>query len=245
MNEPETRDAPRLDHFIALCQVASRRKAKDLVEAGKITINGRTCFDSSYRVQEEDRVRYSGREIRATRRRAYIMLNKPPLFISSLRDEQSRNLAVDLVRPLTELRVYNVGRLDYLSSGLLLFTNDGSFSQALMHPSQKIERTYEVTTQKPLPEEMLRRFQTGIWIDQEFFALKRYKRTGARSVEIILTEGRNREIRRVFMFYKIGIRRLHRLRIGPLRLGSLRSGQARFLSESEVKSLKRLGEAPK
>ncbi len=224
----------RLQLYLARAGVASRRESERLIETGVVTVNGTTVTELGTKVLPSDDVRVEGRRVRMETRRVYVALHKPRRYLCSARDPEGRPLAGSLLEPHFEERLFSVGRLDFLSSGLIFYTNDGDFARLVGHPSRRIEREYRVDTQQPVPEDMLRHYRTGIRIEGERYRLERYRYKTPRSVVLVLTEGKNREIRKVFAHWRIGVRRLHRVRIGIVALRDLPSGQYRPLTQREI-----------
>lgn len=224
----------RLHVYMARAGVASRRASERLIEQGVVTVNGSVVTELGTKVTDDDDVRVNGSRIKPERRSIYVALNKPRRYICSAHDPEDRPLAGSLLEPYFTERLFSVGRLDFLSSGLIFYTNDGEFARAVTHPSAEVEKEYRVDAQKPIPEELLKEYQEGIVVEGERYRLHSYRYKTPRSVRIVLTEGKNREIRRVFASRKIGIRRLHRTRIGIVTLGELPSAQYRPLTQKEV-----------
>ena len=227
----------RLQAFLACCGIGSRRHCEGIIEAGRVSVNGATAKlgDSA---TARDEVRLDGEKLSLQTKLRYIMLNKPAGYLSSMSDPQGRHLAVDLLGADVKERVYNIGRLDQWSSGLLLFSNDGDLAARLTHPSEGFDKEYEVKTDKEIPEDLYRQFPSGIEIDGQRYTAVSMKKIGLQECRIVLIEGRNREIRKVFENFQIRALSLRRVRVGPVLLGNLQEGEWRYLSESEVESLK-------
>ncbi len=236
--EKETDREIRLQVYLARSGVSSRRSAEELIAAGRIRVNGRVVTRPGTKVGPDAEVTLDGRRVRPVREMIYLALNKPPGYITSERDPEGRPLASDLLRPAIDKRVFHVGRLDFLSSGLILFTNDGEFARRLSHPSAGVEKEYRVETTDPFADDLLREWQRGIEIEGERYRLARFERKGPRAVDLVLIEGKNREIRRVFHSRNIPVRRVHRIRIGSVTLGGLASGRFRHLTEKEIRRLR-------
>lgn len=227
----------RLQLYMARCGVASRRKCEEIIAQGRVSVNGNIVITPGTKVGEDDSVKMDGRLIRPAKKKIYIALHKPSKFLCSNDDPDGRSLAIDLISPAVRQRVFNVGRLDYLTSGLIFFTNDGEFAKKITHPSSHVEKEYVVTTKKPIPQDLMDNFQKGIYVGDEFFKLKSYKLNGSNSVNIILEEGKNRELRKVFQSQNINVKKVHRIRIGCVKLTGINSGHFRNLTEREVKTL--------
>lgn len=229
----------RLQLYMARCGVASRRKCEEIIAQGRVSVNGSIVILPGTKVDSEDQIKMDGRLIRPTKKFIYLALHKPSKFLCSNEDPDGRSLAIDLISPAIKQRVYNVGRLDYLTSGLIFFTNDGDFAKKMTHPSSHIEKEYVVTTKKEIPEELMENFKKGIYVGGEFFQMKSYKLNGTNSVNIVLEEGKNRELRKVFQSQNINVKKVHRIRIGNVKLTGINSGHFRHLTEREVKALLR------
>jgi 23S rRNA pseudouridine2605 synthase len=225
-----------LQVFLAHAGVASRRAAEALINAGRVSVNGQVVTAMGTKVLPADDVRLDGVALQIENQFHYLALNKPPLYISSSSDPQGRPLAMDLL-PRFGKRLYIVGRLDYRSSGLIIFTNNGDFAARLSHPSAKVEKEYLVEATGPIPNALLEQFAKGLEIERVFYRAEEIERLGRKALRVTLIEGKNREIRRVFSHFHLHPSKLHRIRIGPVVLGSLGSGVSRPLTEEELKGL--------
>jgi 23S rRNA pseudouridine2605 synthase len=230
----------RLQAFLAHAGVASRRACERIILDGRVTINGRVASELGVRVKPGDAVALDGRPVGEEERKRYILLNKPAGYLSAMQDPEGRPLASSLLKGVEE-RVYNVGRLDQWSSGLLLFTNDGDLAFTLVHPSGGIEKEYYVEADAPLSEDFFTLFRSGIEIEGVTYRARAIERIGRDSARIILIEGKNREIRRVLEHFGRRPRILRRVRIGPLSIGAMGEGTFRDLSETEIESLRAFG----
>jgi 23S rRNA pseudouridine2605 synthase len=220
---------------MARAGVASRRASERLIQDGAVTVNGKIVTQLGTKVvPDHDEIRVDGKRIRLEQRTIYVALNKPRRYLCSTRDPEGRPLAGSLLEPHFTERLFSVGRLDFLSSGLIFYTNDGEFAKAVSHPSSRVEKDYRVDLKKPVPEELLQAYQEGIVIDGETYRLQSYRYKTPRSIRLTLVEGKNREIRRVFSHWRIGVRRIHRTRIGIVQLKGIPSGQYRPLTQKEV-----------
>ena len=227
----------RLQVYLAHAGVASRRAAERLISEGRITVNGRQVTGPGEKVLPTDDIRFDGNVVKTETRLLYIVLNKPPGYICSSYDPQGRPLALDLLPPCPE-RLYNVGRLDYLSSGLVIFTNDGDFAARAGHPRAEIEKEYLVESTVPIPDQAIEEFSRGLEIEGIFYRARSVTRLGKKSLRIILVEGKNREIRRVFSHFHLHPKSLQRVRIGPVELGNLKEGESRPLRGEEISILR-------
>ncbi len=232
----------RLQKYMALCGVASRRAAEDMITAGQVTVNSHPVTELGTKIDpEKDRVTVSGKAIFPPQKNVYIMLNKPRGYVTTAKDNFDRKTVLDLM-PKDVGRVFPVGRLDYDSEGLLLLTNDGDLTYRLTHPSHEITKTYLVLVSGTPDEAALNNLRNGVFIDgrKTMPAKAVLKRTEAdKSVlQITISEGRNRQVRKMCDAVGHEVLRLRRVAEGPLKLGDLKSGEWRFLTENEVKSLK-------
>ena len=231
----------RLNRYLARGGAASRRASDDLIAAGRVTVNGSTVTRMGVTVGDGDRVCLDGNPVRVDAPGRYLALHKPPGFVCTARDPQGRRRAGELIAG-AGARLFGVGRLDYRSSGLLLFTDDGEFALRAAHPSYGVEKDYLVRTAggAPIPDDLLRRYRDGLRVGGERFRLERYARRAGDRALLTLSTGRNREIRRVFAAAGIELDRVHRVRIGPVHLGRLDAGQHRALAADEVSWFLRL-----
>jgi 23S rRNA pseudouridine2605 synthase len=231
----------RLQKFIAMAGIASRRKAEELIGQGKVEVNGRLVKEPWYPVGEDDCVKVYGKRVFLENKKVYIMLNKPDKYVSTVKDQFLRKTVLDLIEGVKE-RIYPVGRLDYNTSGLLLLTNDGEFANKLTHPGYEIEKTYIAEIGGFLNSEKIEKFEKGILIDSNFITspakfrvLKRKARTY--TVEIKIHEGKNRQVRKMCNAIGCPVISLKRVAIGSLNIGKLPEGQWRYLTREEVKML--------
>jgi 23S rRNA pseudouridine2605 synthase len=231
------KDGQRLNAYLAQSGLGSRRSCEKLIEEGHITVNGSYILTQGFKVQSDDEVKYNGKLVKPMQRKIYIVLHKPSGYICSNQDERGRPLAKDLFESAVPQRVFNVGRLDYMTSGIIFFTNDGDFALAMTHPSCSLEKEYEITTKKEIPKELMESFKKGIYVLGEHFRCSDYEIISTHRVRIILKEGKNRELRKVFQSKNISIKKVHRLRIGRVTLQGLTPGRFRHLKDSEIQWL--------
>lgn len=232
-------EGTRINRFLSDAGCGSRRSVERFVREGRVQIDGETVTDLSSRVHEGQEVRLDGGVLHTSRKTVVFAFNKPVRVVVSDNDPEGRPLAIDSVRPYYSGRLFSIGRLDYMSSGLILFTNDGDLAQRLMRPISRIEREYVVETREPIPDDLLEAFRKGITVEDVQYRLHSYHRHAARRVALVLDEGKNREIRRVFAHYRLKVRRIYRNRYGPIRLGSLPEGQVRPLNPNEIVRLEK------
>ena len=236
---PEKKEL-RLQVYLAHCGVASRRASEKIIIDGRVSVNGEVITELGTKVTDKDVVTVDGNEIHLESVKRYVLLNKPAGFVCSASDEKGREVAADLLKDKYSERLYNVGRLDMYSKGMILFTNDGDFAATLSHPSSQLEKEYIVETSEDVPEDFPKKFENGIRIDNVFYKCKRCIILKPRKIKIVLIEGKNREIRNVLESANIGTKSLVRVRIGNVLLNDLRPGDSRDLTESEVSGLLKL-----
>lgn len=235
-----TDDRIRLQKYLSMCAVASRRKAEELIAQGKVKVNGKVAEIGDKVSPKHDTVTVSGKKITARKENHYIMLHKPRGFITTMDDEMGRKCVAELVRDVGA-RVYPVGRLDKDSEGLLLMTDDGEFANRMTHPSKHVSKTYRVTVRPDVTEDMLTAFATGIEIDGRMTspadAHVIEKQENRVVMEIVLYEGRNRQIRKMCEALGLEVARLKRTSVGSIKLGMLQPGKWRELTQDEVHKL--------
>ena len=227
----------RLQVFLAHSGIASRRASEELISQGRISVNGRVITVPGEKVSHNDDIRFDGLPVKKETRFLYYLLHKPPMYLCSSSDPEGRRLALSLLPKVPE-RLYSVGRLDYLSSGLIIFTNDGAFTEKVGHPRAEIEKEYIVESTVPVPDSAIEEFLQGVEIDKIIYKAKKIERINRKTIRVTLVEGRNREIRRVFSHFHLHPKSLKRVRIGQVKLGDLKEGESRPLTSKEIKSLK-------
>ena len=230
----------RLQKYIAECGVASRRKAEEMIEAGYVKVNGHTAKIGDKVDPKKDLVTIKNKKIFREKNMRYIMLNKPRGYISTMSDEMDRRCVASLIAD-AKIRLFPVGRLDRESEGLMFFTNDGEFANKLSHPSSHVSKTYRVTTHKQITDEQINQISNGMMIDGSMTMpadVKIIIKEPERMVlEIILYEGRNRQIRKMFEQLQLDVARLKRVAIGSVKMGFLQPGKWRDLNEKEIYKL--------
>ena len=248
-NQKATEDtAIRLQRFLSMAGVASRRDAEELIRAGRVTVNGVRAELGMKVNPETDRGEVDGKPVRLRTRHYYLALHKPPGYLSTLEDPQGRKTIVDLLpAALRAERLYPAGRLDNDSEGLMLLTTDGEWAHRVMHPSHGHEKEYLVLVSGRPERHALQRLEEGIELDGEKTAPAQIvvRRTDGRNtwLTVVLREGRKRQIRRMFEAIGHPVLRLIRQRIGPVRLGRLKPGQYRPLTPREIAILGGTAEA--
>jgi 23S rRNA pseudouridine2605 synthase len=224
----------RLAKYLAHCGVASRRRAEELIAAGRVTVGGEPVTDPARDVDADSGVALGGRPVRPEPHEVW-MLHKPAGVVSTAKEPGSRRAVVELVD--SKRRLYPVGRLDADSTGLILLTNDGELANRLTHPRYGVERTYRVRLRRPVTESQLRRLRRGVELDDGPTAPARVRKVSPRVLELTIAEGRNRQVRRMVEGVGNQVTDLARIRFGPLTLGSLPQGKARRLRPPEVRRL--------
>jgi 23S rRNA pseudouridine2605 synthase len=232
-------DDPRINVYLSRSGLGSRRSCEEYVRHGRVQVDGEVIHDLSRRIAADETVRVDGKIVKPSDRTVVFALNKPQRVLSSTTDPENRPLAIDIVRPMYSGRLFSIGRLDFMSTGLLLFTNDGDLAQRLMRPEYRIDREYTVETKHPIPDDLLEQMRRGVMIESVHYRAERCVRRSARRVSIVLTEGKNRELRTIFSFFRVPARRVHRTRYGPIRLGELPAGSVRKLNAGEITALQR------
>lgn len=231
----------RLQKILADCGVASRRKAEELIQEGKVAVNGETATIGDKADPETDKITLNGTPLHNHSKLVYIMLHKPRGYITTMSDEMERKCVAELVQKIPQ-RIYPVGRLDRESEGLLLMTNDGEFANAMTHPSRHVPKTYRVTVRPGVTEDQLNQMAEGIVIEGRKTAPAEVRilvqEPGRVVLQITLHEGRNREIRKMCEKLNLETARLKRIAFGPLKLGMLPAGKWRELTAEEVAQLK-------
>jgi 23S rRNA pseudouridine2605 synthase len=222
--------------------ITSRRKAEALVQAGRVTVNGRRVADLATRVDPgNDRVRVDGKEIHPTARLVYLVLNKPKDTITTVKDERGRRTVMDLVR--SQHRLFPIGRLDRHTTGVLLLTNDGEFAQGVMHPRTGVAKSYHVTCDRPVRSEDVRKLAAGVTLEDGPTApleVAVYPKTHGTEIGLTITEGRNRQVRRMFEVLGYNVIKLDRVAYGPVTKRGLARGEIRSLTRQEIHALRRL-----
>jgi len=235
-------DTIRLQKYISECGIASRRKAEELIILNKVRVNGKLAKIGDKININKDIVTVNGERIKQDSNLRYIMLHKPRGFVTTMNDELGRKCVVQLVSDIKE-RIYPIGRLDKDSEGLLLMTNDGEFANSMMHPAHHISKKYRVTVQPNITEDKMTLMMTGLQVDGRMTApadVRVLQKESDRTVlEIILYEGRNRQIRKMCEDLGLEVARLKRTAIGSLKLGMLPQGKWRDLTKDEIEKLMR------
>ena len=232
----------RLQKYIADAGYTSRRKAEELIKLGKVFVNGQKVDELGFKVNGSDIVTIDGITITKDNNKEYYLLNQPSEVICSVSDELGRRTVVDLIE--TNKRIYPVGRLDYDTTGLIILTNDGDLANLLMHPKNKIKKTYIAKIDGILNEDDFKKLRSGILIDDQKLIIDHFKvkeidkEKNTSLVEVTIHEGRNHIIRKLFAKLGYDVKKLTRISVGNLTLDNLKSGEYRHLTNSEIKELK-------
>jgi 23S rRNA pseudouridine2605 synthase len=241
----------RLQKILAHAGVASRRKAEQLIVEGRVTVNGAVITELGTRADfSHDHIKVDGRLLHAPERLVYLALHKPRNYMTTVNDPEGRPTVIDLLKGVRE-RVYPVGRLDYMSEGLLLLTNDGEFANRITAAASHVAKTYLVKVNGTLTAEQESEFRNGMVLLGKRTApagLKQAKRATNPWYEVRLIEGRQNQIRLMFSHFGYLVEKLKRVRIGFLELGRLRAGEFRHLSRTEVERFRKvlkMEEAPR
>lgn len=232
----------RLQKVIAASGAASRRAAETMIRDGRVTVNGKvvhvlgTCIDPS-----KDHVKIDGRHVQPTEPEVFVLLHKPPGYVTTMDDPQDRPTVADLV-PKVKVRVFPVGRLDYDTEGLLLLTNNGKVAQACVHPRYHVPKTYLVKVSGVCTDEEIRNLEDGVVLDDGMTAPATVRKSGKAKVnswlELTIYEGRKHQIKRMLEALGHHVVRIKRIRFGPIELGSLPVGASRFATDAEASALR-------
>lgn len=232
----------RISKYLADCGIASRRKAEEIVTAGRVQLNGETVTDLGRRVEQSDALRLDGKPVTKPQAHVYILLNKPRGYLTTSSDDRGRKTVMQLVEAPGH-RVFPVGRLDLDTEGLLLLTDDGELAFRLTHPGKQVDKVYVASLKEPLKEDSVERMRIGIMLEGSLTApaLVRVLHPSGLIIEVSIHEGRKRQVRRMVEEAGSRVVSLKRIRLGPLELGKLAPGEWRHLTPAEVDELMSLG----
>lgn len=231
----------RLQKVIALSGYCSRRKAEELINMGKVRVNGNIVREMGVKVNFNDYIEVEGHPIEQVEDKVYYLLNKPRGVVTTAKDEKGRKTVIDLIK--TDKRIYPVGRLDYDTTGLLILTNDGELTNYLTHPKNNIEKVYVAKIKGLITKEELKKLCNGVYIDGKKTSkakakiLKIDKKTNSSVIELIIHEGKNHQVKNMFKAIGYDVLKLKRESIAFLTLDGIKSGDYRQLSIKEVKKL--------
>lgn len=233
----------RLQKYLANAGIASRRKCEELILQGKVEVNGNVVTELGTKVTSKDVVKYDGKIVKPEEEKIYILLNKPIGYITTAHEQFGRDKVLDLIK--INKRIVPVGRLDMYTSGALILTNDGELVNKLTHPKNEIDKTYNVTLKGKITESEIESLKNGVIIDDDYLTkpakvkiLKIDEEKNISRVQIIIHEGKNRQIRKMCEAIDKKVLALHRSKIGTLDVKNLKPGEWRYLNSSEIKSIK-------
>lgn len=236
----------RLQKHLSACGIASRRKAEELIEAGKVRVNGKTATLGDKVDPKRDKITVRGKNVVPVTQKVYIMLHKPRGYVTTMCDEFDRKNVSDLVKDIG-VKVFPVGRLDRDSEGLLIMTNDGELANIITHPSSHVNKTYRVTVGGAVDDDQIKKLCGGVIIDGrktlpcDVFVIER--REDRTVLNFIIQEGRNRQIRKMCEMVGLSVLRLKRIEIAGVKLGGLKSGSWRELNERELTRLENISKS--
>lgn len=229
----------RLNKYLAECGVASRRKSDELITEGRVTVNGNIILELGTKIDtDHDEISIDGEKLKV-QSKVYYILNKPKGIITTTSDDKKRKTVVDLIK--TNKKIFPVGRLDFNTTGLLLLTNDGEFSNYLTHPRNGIEREYEVKLDRELSKQDREKLTKGIYLDRKkskFTQITYPKRNNYFFVKVVTVEGRNHFVKNMFSKLGYNVKELNRSRYGKFTLKNLQRGEYRELTLKEIKKYK-------
>ena len=232
----------RLQKYLAMCSVASRRGAEEMIAEGRVSVNGTVVTEMGIKVTDKDTVAVDGKTISLAKKKIYIMLNKPTGCVTTVTDDRGRQTVMDYVSDIPD-RIYPVGRLDYNTEGLLILSNDGDFTYGLTHPKHEKEKGYEALVKGIMLHNAADKLKRGVYIDGRKTApaeveVKEHRRNSS-LVEITIHEGRNRQVRKMCEAVGHEVLALKRVSVGGVELGKLAPGKWRHLTEVEINKLKK------
>lgn len=222
----------RINKYIADCGVCSRRKAEEYILNGAVKVNGKTIFELSIKVTDNDVVEINKKRISRKKENIYIMLNKPKGYVTTAKEQFGRPSVLDLIKGKD--RVFPVGRLDMDSQGLLILTNDGEYTNNIIHPTKHINKTYRVKLKNIILDSDIKKLESGVDIGDYITRPANVKRLNKDEIEITITEGKNRQVRRMCEAVGNKVVELKRISIGKLKLGALKEGKCMLLNTKEA-----------
>lgn len=237
----EEPDDMRLNKFLALCGIGSRRKCAEFIKEGQVRVNGNLVTDIGFRVQKSDKVHYQGKPVKPVTRMVYILMNKPKDTITTASDEKGRKTVMDLIKNKVKDRVYPVGRLDRNTTGLLLLTNDGDLALKLSHPRHRVKKIYHVVLDRALRKPDMEKIAAGLQLEDglaEVDSIDFVENQPKNEVGITIHIGKNRIVRRIFEHLGYQVEKLDRVYYAGLTKKDLPRGFIRHLTKQEVIMLK-------
>lgn len=234
----------RLQKYLANQGIASRRKAEEYILQGKVKVNGQVVTELGTKINpKKDKIEFEGKQVRKEMKKVYVLLNKPIDYVTTVKDQFNRNTVVDLVKNAGD-NLLPVGRLDMYTSGALILTNDGDFIYYVTHPKHEVEKTYTVTLRGIVTNEEIDNLRQGVTIDEEYITkpakvriLKIDQEKNISRLEIIIHEGKNRQVRKMCESVGKKVVALHRSKIGDIDVKDLKIGEWRYLTQKEINIL--------
>ena len=233
----------RLQKYLADCGIASRRKCEQYIQQGKVQVNGKVVTELGTKINpKKDKVKFENREITENRKMVYILLNKPIGYVTTADDQFNRDTVLDLVK--VKERIVPVGRLDMYTSGALILTNDGDFVYKVTHPKHEIDKTYTVTLKGIIQNDEVEKLRKSVQIEDyttkpaKVKILKIVQEKNISRLEIIIHEGKNRQVRKMCEAIGKKVLALHRSKIGKIGVKDLKLGEWRYLTEKEIQQFK-------
>ncbi len=233
----------RLQKYLAAAGIASRRKCEELILQGKIEVNGKVVTELGTKVTDEDKIKYNGKIVKKEEEKVYILLNKPIGYVTTVKDQFSRDTVLDLVK--INKRIVPVGRLDMYTSGALILTNDGDLVNKLIHPKNEVNKTYNATVAGKVSIDDIKKLEEGVIIDEDYKTkqakvkiLKIDEEKNLSRIQITIHEGKNRQVRKMCEAIGKRVIALHRSKIANLEVNKLKLGEWRYLTPNEIKNLK-------
>lgn len=236
----------RLQKYLANSGVASRRKAEEYILQGKVKVNGKVILELGTKINPEtDNIEFNGKQVKKQENKVYILLNKPIDYVTTVKDQFNRNTVIQLVKNVN-VKLLPVGRLDMYTSGALILTNDGDFIYHVTHPKHEVEKTYTVTLRGKVVQDDVEKLKKGVIIDEEYKTklakvkiLKIDEEKNISRLEIVIHEGKNRQVRKMCEAIGKKVLALHRSKIGNISVKDLKIGEWRYLNQSEIEGLMR------
>ncbi len=233
----------RINKYLADCGIASRRKCDELILQGKIKVNGKLVKELGVDIKSTDIVTYSGRTVKPVNNKVYYKLHKPKGYVTTSSDEKGRKTVLELMRSVKD-RVYPVGRLDYDTEGVLIMTNDGDITNILTHPKNSVKKTYIATVEGEVTQDEIKKIAKGInigdYVTQPCMVTKLEYKNNLTKVEVIIAEGKNHQVKKMFEAVGHTVAFLKRVSIGEIKLGGLARGEYKALTPKELAYLKSL-----